>query len=80
MRGIWRCCFVGGRLMLDFMIEWWGRAREEKRHVYMISGKLFWEDSHRVYWRFYMHFFRGEKVLECYFTSPLGKLSAAHII
>ena len=26
--------------MLDLMIEWWGRAKEEMRRVYKISGQI----------------------------------------
>ncbi len=41
--------------------------------MYKLSGKLLWEDSHRAYWRLYMHFFVVKK-----FTSVILRLRSVN--
>ena len=53
---------------------------ERKRRRCKIIGKLLLEDSISHILAFVYAFLRGEKVLDCYSTSPLCRLSTPHIV
>ena len=53
---------------------------ERKRRICKIIGKLLLEDSISHILAFVYAFLRGEKVLDCYSTSSLCRLSIPHIV